>query len=46
MTASVLYLMAARRFDGVSAPAVWGWLAVGVSTLLMASLLAVVEGCA
>jgi diguanylate cyclase (GGDEF)-like protein len=41
MSASVLYLIAARRFDGVSAPAVWGWLAVGVSTLLMASLLAV-----
>jgi diguanylate cyclase (GGDEF)-like protein len=41
MTACVLYLMAARRFDGVSAPAVWGWLAAVVATLLMASMLAV-----
>ncbi|MEY4265573.1 MAG: hypothetical protein RIS90_108 [Pseudomonadota bacterium] len=41
MTASVLYLMAARRFDGASAPAAWAWLAAVVATLLMALLLAV-----
>ena len=41
MSASVLYLIAARRFDGANAPAYWGWLAVLVAVLLMTALLAV-----
>jgi len=41
MTASVLYLMAARRFDDARAPAAWGWLALVVTLMLMTSLLAV-----
>jgi len=41
MGASVLYLIAARRFDGLSAPDLWGWLAVLVAVLLMTALLAV-----
>ena len=43
MTACVLYLMAARRFDGRPAPARWGGLAALLSLLIMALLL-MVEG--